>query len=368
MTKSDQEFRFPCTQCGAELRFSPGSDTLVCDHCGTVNTVPQSRDRATALAERDYLATLNASEQQAEMQDQRLIHCNTCGAEFDLPANTQATQCPFCASSVVTDTGAHRRIKPAALLPFAKSEPEARSAMTTWLGALWFAPNGLQEYARKGRTMQGIYVPYWTYDADTKSRYTGQRGTIYYVTETVRVEVNGRMQSRQQQVQKIRWSSAAGRVARWFDDILVLATTSLPKRYTDALQPWDMESLVPYQPDYLAGFNAESYTVSLKDGFVEARRQMDQVIDGDVRADIGGDRQRVDQVDTTVRDVTFKHILLPVWLAAYKYRGKSYRFVVNGRTGVVQGERPWSWVKITFAVIAAAIVAGVVGYFLSQNQ
>ena len=59
-----------------------------------------------------------------------------------------------------------------------------------------------------------------------------------------------------------------------------------------------------------------------------------------------------------IDDVTFKHVLLPGWLAAYKYRGQSYRFVVNGQTGKVQGERPWSWVKITIAVILAAIVIG----------
>jgi hypothetical protein len=66
--------------------------------------------------------------------------------------------------------------------------------------------------------------------------------------------------------------------------------------------------------------------------------------------------------------VTFKHVLLPVWLAAYKYRGKSYRFVVNGRTGAVQGERPWSAWKIAFAVILGLIVAAAFGYVAAMNQ
>ena len=205
--------------------------------------------------------------------------------------------------------------------------------MNNWLGGLWFAPNGLKEYARKGRKMDGIYVPYWTYDADTKSQYRGERGTVYYVTETVMRD--GKPEQRR--VQKIRWRPVTGRVARWFDDILVLASKALPKKYTDALKPWDLSALEPYNPEFLAGFQAEGYTVELTEGYEEARAHMDAVIRRDVAFDIGGDRQRIHGVQTAVSDVTFKHILLPVWLAAYKYRGKSYRFVVNGQTGRVSG-------------------------------
>ena len=150
--------------------------------------------------------------------------------------------------------------------------------------------------------------------------------------------------------------------------MLVLASTSLPKRYTDALEPWDLAALEPYAPEYLAGFRAEAYSVELKDGYAEARAHMDRVIERDVRFDIGGDRQRIHNMDTTLGAVTFKHILLPVWLAAYKYRGKTYRFVVNGRTGRVQGERPYSAIKITIAVILGLIAAAAIGYVVAQNQ
>ena len=265
--------------------------------------------------------------------------------------------------AVVVDTGTNRHIKPRAVLPFALTEETARDAMTDWLGRLWFAPNGLQEYARKGRRMSGIYVPYWTYDADTRSTYSGQRGTVYYVTRTV--TRNGKRV--QQQVPKVRWRPASGRVARFFDDVLVLASKSLPKKYTDALEPWDLSALEPYAPEFLAGFRAEAYAVSLEDGFAEARAQMDRIITRDVKFDIGGDRQRVHNIDTQLSNLTFKHVLLPVWLAAYKYRGKTYRFVVNGRTGRVQGERPYSAIKITIAVILGAIAAGIVGYLAAQQ-
>jgi len=170
------------------------------------------------------------------------------------------------------------------------------------------------------------------------------------------------------QVAKIRWSPARGRVARFFDDVLVLASKSLPKRFTDALEPWDLAALEPYRPEYLAGFRAEGYSVQLEEGYQEARAHMARVIERDVKFDIGGDRQRIHDIDTSVKDVTFKHILLPVWLAAYKYRGRTFRFVVNGRTGRVQGERPYSAWKIAFAVLLGLIIAGTIGYFYGLEQ
>ena len=367
MQTPEREYRFPCEQCGAELRFAPGTNQMRCDHCGATQSLGGRPSSQNPITELDFADAIRASEPTAATEETRFSKCENCGAKIEFSESIQATECPFCATPLVVGTGSHRRIKPAALLPFALTEPAARAAMTNWLGRLWFAPNGLTEYARKGRAMQGIYVPFWTYDADTKSRYQGQRGTIYYETRTVRVEMDGKMVNRQQQVQKIRWTPASGRVARFFDDILVLATRSLPKTYTDALAPWELADLRPYGPEYLAGFQAESYTIELADGYVEARSYMDRMIERDVRFDIGGDRQQVDRIDTSISDVTFKHILLPVWLAAYKYRGKTYRFVVNGQSGTVKGERPYSAIKITIAVILGAIIAGTIGYFVSQN-
>ena len=142
----------------------------------------------------------------------------------------------------------------------------------------------------------------------------------------------------------------------------------MPKKYTDNLEPWDLSALEPYRPEFLAGFRAEGYQVQLAEGFTEARHYMDRMIERDVKFDIGGDRQRIHNIDTDISAITFKHVLLPVWLAAYKYRGKSYRFVVNGRTGRVQGERPWSVWKITFAVVLGLIVAAGLGYLWAQSQ
>ncbi len=363
------EYRWPCEQCGAQLRFAPGQTRLVCDHCGHVQDIPAEapRRRAKALQELDLARGLRDDLSSGDMVEVRTTSCPNCGAQVEITGATHATECPFCATPVVLDTGTQRHIKPQALVPFALTEAEARKAMIGWMGSLWFAPGTLLEYARKGRAMNGVYVPYWTFDADTASRYTGERGEYYYETRTVQVRVNGRMQSRQEQVRHTRWYSTSGRVARQFDDLLVMASRSLPERLGNELTPWELGALVPYSPEFLAGFQSEGYTVDLSAGHGEARDRMAAVILQDVRRDIGGDEQRVHDINTDWSDETFKHILLPIWMAAYKYNGKSYRFLVNGQTGEVQGERPWSAWKIALAVIVvAAIVLGAV--YLSDPE
>lgn len=369
-----EEHRFACPQCGADMRFAPGGDGaggagMVCDHCGHAEAIAVAPGAQRAIAEMDFRRAIEARLPEAEIETGRYSSCPNCGAEVAFDPAIHATLCPFCATPVVADTGASRHVKPAALAPFVLTEAAARAAMTGWLGALWFAPSGLRDYARKGRAMQGVYVPFWTYDADTASTYQGRRGTIHHEARRVQVrDAQGRMRSDLRQVATIRWAPASGRVARFFDDVLVLASRSLPERHTTALQPWDLTALRPYRPEYLAGFRAEGYTVTLQDGMAEARARMDRMIERDVRFDIGGDRQEIERIETRLGDVTFKHILLPVWLAAYRYRGKSYRFIVNGQTGRVQGERPWSAVKIALAVILGAILTAAALYLAQTMQ
>lgn len=360
----DTEHRFPCDNCGSDFRFDPGQNQMICDHCGNTGAIAAGPSRGGSLQELDFRSAVSGDMPVAEIEETRVVACPNCGAQTEFNETVHATECPFCATPVVTDTGTHRHIKPKGLLPFGLDERAARAAMTDWLGGLWFAPNGLKEYARKGRPMSGIYVPYWTFDADTESQYSGARGTHYYETRTVTRDGK----SKQVQVRKTRWHNVSGRVARFFDDVLVLGSQSLPKKYTDALEPWDLSAMEPYQPHYLAGFRAEGYQVELEDAFKEARVRMDQTIHRDVKFDIGGDAQRVGSVDTKIGVLTFKHVLLPVWMAAYKYRGRTFRFVVNGRTGRVQGERPYSKIKIAIAVICGLIVAGIVGFVIANSQ
>ncbi len=353
-TPAVEKHRFPCPACGADLRYAPELDALKCAHCGHEERIPENRGRVPEL---DLRAVERNALPPSETEALRVAQCPSCGARIEFDADIHAKECPFCASPIVTDTGVERQIKPQAQLPFLVSENEARQGLKTWLGRLWFAPSDLRAYARADRALDGIYIPYWTYDAETRSAYTGRRGTVHHVSRPVTAIVNGRRQTVMQTTAEVRWSPAKGRVARTFDDVLVLGARSLPKAFTDRLEPWDLSALTTYDPRFLAGFRAEGYTVPVDEAYGEARRIMNAVIESDVRRDIGGDRQQVGRVDTEVGALTFKHVLLPIWVAAYRYRGKSFRFVVNGRTGVVQGERPWSSWKIGAVVALFVLVA-----------
>ena len=354
-----EDHRFPCPACGADLRFAPDAIRLRCDHCGHEEPIPEHRG---AIPELDLRAAERSELPPGEMETTRVARCASCGAEVEFDAAIHARECPFCASPMVTHTGLHRHIKPQAQLPFLLTEADARAAMQTWLGRRWFAPSNLTKFARAQRKMDGIYVPYWTYDAETRTEYTGQRGTVHHRTRQVSVVVGGKRRTQLQQVPEVRWTRARGRVARDFDDVLVLASTSLPKSYTDALAPWDLSALSTYDPRYLAGFRAEGYGVPVEQGYAEAREIMNAVIAGDVRSDIGGDQQRIERMDTEVGRLTFKHALLPVWIAAYRYGGRSYRFVVNGRTGAVAGERPYSKLKIALAILVGLLLAAAIAF------
>lgn len=355
------EHRFPCENCGAQLRFAPGQRRLTCQYCGHEQDIPYTEaERDTALEAFDLREALANHLPPQAMEEHRVLSCSNCGAQVEFDPAQHAAQCPFCGSPVVTDTGTQRQIKPGAVLPFKLTEREAHDAMRGWLGRLWFAPNKLKEYARSdGSRLDGLYVPYWSFDSDTRSRYRGERGDAYYETRTV--TRNGKTET--ERVRKIRWTPVSGRVARDFRDMLVMASQSLPRNFAHSLEPWMLGELAPYNPQYLSGFRAEGYTVQLPEGHVIGIQRMDEVIRQDVRRDIGGDEQRVHSVDTDHANEKFKHVLLPIWMAAYRYRDKSYRFIVNGQTGKVQGERPWSAWKIAGAVVLALIVAGVVVYF-----
>lgn len=362
---ADGTDRFPCAQCGASLRFDPGAETLTCDYCGHRHHFDPHRGEQ--IEELDYRRAVGTQIWREETETTRVVGCDTCGAQVEFDPAVHSAECPFCASPVVTDTGEHRHFKPKGVLPFAVTEREAHQAMEKWLGSRWFAPTGLAKYARASKAMSGVYAPYWTFDAETESDYTGARGDVYYVTQYVTQMTENGPRRVARQVARIRWTSVRGRVRRFFDDVLVLGSQSLPREHADALAPWDLHALMPYRTDYLAGFRAEAYTVDLEDAFAEARAVMDLTIRRDVRFDIGGDQQRVERLDTRFGATTFKHILLPVWVAAYRYRGRAYRFVVNGRSGKVQGERPFSRWKIAVAVVFGAILLSGLAFVLHRT-
>lgn len=345
--------QFPCTDCGAQLAYKPGSNHLVCPYCGAENTIEQA---ATVVEEQDFHSVLAQLEAGGETYEVVTVKCSSCAAETTFSENVSGDLCAFCGTPLVDTHNTKRLIKPHALLPFRIEGDQARDMFHGWLGKLWFAPGDLKAYARQESRLVGLYIPHWTFDARTESDYTGQRGDHYYTTETVSVQRNGQTVMEQRRKQHTRWSPAWGHVTNHFDDVLVVASTSLPEQYRPVFPQDELAAVVPYTDAYLSGFTTESYVVDLAQGFEAAKSVMDATIRQSVHRDIGGDVQRISTLDTRYEDLTFKHVLLPLWISTYRYRGKPYRFVVNARTGAVQGERPWSAAKIALAVLAVILL------------
>ena len=351
---------FNCSNCGSNLLYKPGTENIKCPYCGTINAIPAVKEDSDYLHEQDFLDALVEDEKrgsEAAPTEAQAISCTVCGATTTLSPDRTSERCPYCGSPLAIQNQYGVKLNVQAVLPFIIEVDKAMQIYRDWIKSRWFAPNDFSRRATREKSLDGIYMPYWTYDADTRTSYTGERGVAYYVTERYTVTNNGKTEQRTRQVRRIRWSPVSGVVDVAFDDVLVPASKSLPVKLVDGLEPWKLSELKPFRQEYLSGFITETYQVSLKDGFTDAKRRMEPSIRNAIRRDIGGDEQRIHSTNSRYDSVTFKHILLPLWLSAYAYGGTTYRFTINAQTGEVSGERPWSYIKIGLAVAAGLAAA-----------
>ncbi len=285
------------------------------------------------------------------------MRCDKCGAEQNLPSSLFASKCTFCGAGIVSKSYANRRIKPRSIVPFQVDRRRAQDEFRRWVRKLWLAPNDLKRYAQSDAGLNGIYLPFWTYDCRTASDYRGERGDDYYVNESYETtNSRGETVVGTRQRKQTRWSPAAGHVDKFHDDVLVMASQTLPANILGAAARWNLKGLVPYQPEFVSGFQAEAYQVGLREGYPIAKVTIDQQVADLVRRDIGGDQQRIHNVATQYSDIKFKHVLLPVWISAYRYRDKVFRFLINGQTGEVSGESPKSLWKIALLTVAILVL------------
>jgi len=359
---------YPCPSCGAHLLFEPRDGFLSCPYCGHKEAIPESADQVQERSFEQYLQI--RPEQLEQLAANALeVRCQSCGATVTFTPPEVAGQCDFCGVQIVAQPkSADPILAPEGVLPFRFTQREAETGLRQWLQSRWFAPNALKQFARPD-AINGVYLPFWTYDAYTTSYYAGERGEHYYTSETYSErDSQGREVTRTRQVRHTRWSPATGEVARWFDDVLVAATTSLPQKRLEALEPWDLTELKPYDPAFLSGFRAQRYQVDLAQGFEHVKQFAAGVIKGDVRQAIGGDEQRIHNIATHYSGVTFKHLLLPVYAGAYRFNQKVFQIVVNGRTGEIQGDRPYSFWKIALLVGTIALILVIVVGVLSSAK
>jgi hypothetical protein len=294
--------------------------------------------------------------------------CDGCGSVVVFEPPEVAGSCPFCGASIVAEPkAADPLIAPDGVLPVKVTKSAAQTEVRQWLATRWFAPSALQRIAQP-EGISGVYLPFWSYASDTSSQYVGERGEHYFETESyTETDSNGNTVQQSRQVQRTRWYPASNAVSRSFTDLLIPATRAVNQKRLVALEPWDLEALLPYEPAYLAGLKAQRYQIELADGFEKAKTVMEGEIQEAVRRDIGGDEQRIESIQTEYDAVTFLHLLLPVWMGAYRFQAKIYQVLVNARTGEVQGERPYSSVKIALLAAAILLLVAVVLWLATQR-
>jgi predicted RNA-binding Zn-ribbon protein involved in translation (DUF1610 family) len=349
---------FPCDACGADLSFSIGAQQLKCPHCGHEKELSV---QAGGVVEQDFQAMLaKVRENRAVSQvNDKEVTCGSCGANVVFAGELTSLDCAYCATPIQRGDvhQAKTRVPVDGVLPFMVKKDKASERLKTWVKSRWFAPGDWKKRGVSGQ-FSGVYLPYWTYDSATSNFYQGERGDAYYV------EVGSGDNKRRER--RIRWSSASGSFQRFFDDVMVAAVKRLSEKYLSALEPWPFDKLLPFNHDVMAGYLAQTYDRDLEEGFGIAKGKMDAAIRAEVKKRIGGDEQRIHVVNTNFDGITYKHLLLPVWLLGYKYGGKIFQVMINACTGEVQGERPWSKWKIALAVLAG--IAGVGAIVLLKGK
>mgnify|MGYP001041661891 FL=1 len=351
------EYKKACANCGAELKFKPGSHQLICEYCGYEEFIEQSKSSFEELELAHYLKIVGEN---AYTETIDVLHCKNCGANQHVEENYKSLNCVYCSEPLIReDIEKEGWIIPGALVPFQLDSKKAHSIFKEWVGKIWFAPNNFKKAALNPEGLHGLYVPYWTFDANLFASYQGQRGDYYYENQTY----TSNKGKRSRQVRKTKWTYAAGTVQGFVDDILISASEKKRKEIPSKIAFWNLKDLVVFNSKYLSGFVTEKYTISLKEGHHKSFQKAKDIAYNWIRRDIGGDTQRIANADIKLSDEKFKHILLPIYLSSYRYDGKEYSFYINGQTGVLSGNRPYSFWKIFFLVLFILVIITVIAIF-----
>jgi Zn finger protein HypA/HybF involved in hydrogenase expression len=352
--------KFACPSCGGEAQWNPAKQALVCPYCGTVAPAELGAGGEVMIKENDLISALRNvdTDHRGWARETTSVKCQSCQAITVFDPKHVSKRCDFCGSSALIPVEAQTApIRPESLLEFKIPETTVRDKVRQWYGSRWFAPNALKSRALTD-TVHGVYLPYWTFDAQVHADWTAESGYYYYETETFR-DSEGRTQTRQ--VRHTRWVPSSGSLDHFFDDELVAASKGVPVELLRQIEPFPTtEDLKPYDPGFLSGWVVEQYQIDLVAAAQNSREIMDRKTQQMCASEVPGDTHRSLDVHTDYSGQTFKHVLLPVWILAYTYGSERYQLVVNGYTGAIAGKHPISWVKIMLLILAILIVIGII--------
>lgn len=337
-----------CPGCGDNMEFDPTSGCLKCPSCGSTKHI--------LVQAGEELAFSGLTKKRGDWQNEtHVYHCSNCNAEEVLDKREIAHVCPFCGSPSVVERDEIDTLRPNALLPFLIDRDKASGTATRWAKKKLFAPADFKNYFRP-ENLKGVYLPAFTFDANTFSSYEGRLGEHYTVT----VRVNGKTEHRQ----KTRYFSVSGNYTEFFDDIAVSATDAVPPSVTRKLMYYDYHSSVVYQEDFLYGFTALLYSKNGEACWADAQRQAENRVRQNILNQYRHDTVQYLNVRTSYANVTYKYMLLPMYIGSYTYKNKSYSFYINGRSGKTTGKSPVSAIKAIIATLAGAFVVVGIGLLI----
>ncbi len=337
------------------MEFDVKSQKLLCPNCGTEGEIISD-----GVIEEFVFSPEEILKASQPWPDSVTIEkCSGCGAEITVPEHATTVECAYCGTDMILEKKQHSGIIPEAIVPFKIDKQTALDSFRKWMRKRWLAPRAAKNLLQLDK-MQAVYTPYWTYDALTRSPYTAQGGEVYYVT--VRDGDKTRTE------QRVRWYPTSGVIDYFFDDVRVCASNR-NAQMNEEVDEYQKDDLLPFSTGYISGFSTEKYSFGPDEGFQIAQHKMRDEITALVSADV---LKRFDRVmgisfSTNYSNVTFKHILLPIYSSGYKYRDKIYSFVVSGLTGKVTGNFPYSKLKIAL-LIAAAVILAVACFAIYNSQ
>jgi DNA-directed RNA polymerase subunit RPC12/RpoP len=343
--------RYICPHCGGSVCFDITKQQLACSSCGAPADFQLN---STPVTEHPYMAgAVDASQERAAAPSAGSeITCQVCGAQISLTGAQTAAVCPMCGAAHVLPAKQNAGLPPDGVVPFKVDRYKAMELLRKWIGGRWFAPNKLKKSYQEGG-ISPVYLPFWSFDADASAHYTGRGGRT-------RVVRRGK-----QTTTVTDWFPVSGIVRSNFTDLQICAAGQPESDMAMGVTPFRGSSR-PYDAAYLAGTEAQHYTVSLDRGYNIAQGKMESELHMLAEADIrskGFQLANVHSISADYRNVKYKQLLCPVWLSNFTYAGKSYQCAINGETGNVSGKRPYSPVKIAFAVIII-ILCGLIFLYL----